>query len=328
VANSQKSALGGQAVIEGVMIRSERYCAVAVRRPEGGVSVMLRRLGSSENRIPFIRGIPALFSTLREGLSALHFSALEVMPEKEKESEGKLAIVSSLLIGFIFAFLFFGAVPHSVVAGVGRLLGVESLQDGRSLEFQVADGAVRLALFGLFLWAISKMKDIQRVFQYHGAEHQVVHAYEKGLDLREENLKEMPTAHARCGTSFLALIIVISIVLFACVFTFIPRIFTNEFLNHLAVLLIKVALVLPIASISYEVLKASSRGNVLFRIVAWPGLAFQRLTTAEPDASQRVVAKIALLMCLQAEDILGTGTEVIMRYNNDNEALGTAGAQA
>jgi uncharacterized protein YqhQ len=310
------------------MIRSERYCAVTVRRPAGGVSVMVRRIGVLDSYIPFVRGIPALVSTLKEGMSALKFSAKEVMPEKEEETEGKLAIVSSLMMGFLFAFLFFGALPHAVVAGLGGFLAIESLEDGKSLAFQIADGVARLAFFALFLWIISKMKDIRRVFQYHGAEHQVVHAYERGLDLTEENLREMPTAHPRCGTSFLALIVVISILLFAVVFAFIPRMFSRGLFNHVVFLLIKVFLVFPIASIAYEVLKASSKGGTLFKVIALPGLAFQRLTTAEPDTSQRKVAKIALLMCLNAEKVLGTSDEVTKRYNSDDEVFGTAGVQS
>lgn len=321
VENRQKSVLGGQAVVEGVMISSNRYSAVTVRRPEGGISVMVRRLTSTENLIPFVRGIPALIMTVREGLRALDFSAEEAMPEKEKGTKTELAIVSSLLMGFIFAFLFFGALPHAVVAGLGKVLRIESLQDGTSVHFHLADGITRLAFFTLFLWAISKMKDIRRVFQYHGAEHQVVHAYERGLELTEENLRAMPTAHVRCGTSFLALIVVISIVLFACVFAVVPRLSTNDLVNHLALLLIKVGLVLPIASISYEVLKASSKGGVLFNVITLPGIAFQRFTTANPDASQRTIAKIALLMCLNAQEILGTSDEVIIRYNSEEDAL-------
>src|SRR6266852_5433853 len=232
---------GGQAVIEGVMIRGRHTVALACRRPDGGIyryreplrSPLVR---SRLARAPFVRGVVVLWESVSYGMRMLVRSAEIQMPEGEKLSGGGNAGV--LVVALAAAVILFIGVPYLVTGLVQRLVP-------SSILLNVAEGVIRLALLLGYLVAISFMRDIRRVFGYHGAEHMTIHAFEHGDPLTTERIAPYPTAHPRCGTAFLLFVALVAIGLFA----FLPRV------NLLVDLVTRLLLVIPVASISYEVLR-------------------------------------------------------------------------
>jgi uncharacterized protein YqhQ len=280
---SPAAAYGGQAVIEGVMIRGRRTVALACRQPDGAIyryrepldSVMLR---SRVARAPFVRGLVVLWDSLAYGLRMLVKSAdVQLAPEERSSSTG--ANNAAMFIAGGFALVVFIGIPY---------VATQALREAvpSSLLLNLGEGALRLALFLGYLGAISFLPDIRRVFAYHGAEHMTIHAFEHGDPLTPERIEPYPTAHPRCGTAFLLLVVVVAILLFA----FVPR--TSLIVDLVA----RLALVIPVASISYEVLKlgAAHEGNPAFRVVVAPGLFLQRITTRRPDRSMIEVAVASL----------------------------------
>lgn len=298
-----KIKLGGQAVIEGVMIRSQKWFCIAIRKNSGEIVLKTERWFSFIEKykflkLPVLRGCVVLWESLHNGIAALSFSAKENMPEKYMESKNltTFSIVSTIIFSFFLAFFFFAVLPHFLTWFIGLGLKNETLREGKGFLFHIVDGFIKVALFLCFIYIISKMKDIQRVFQYHGAEHKSVNAYENGEELNVENLKKYSTIHPRCGTTFIMIVIVISIIIFAMVFPFLPSISNNTILNQLAFIGIKLLVILPIAGLCYEIIKLSenhSRSPIIKALVIW-GLLLQKITTKEPDDNQLEVAIVAV----------------------------------
>jgi uncharacterized protein YqhQ len=301
--------VGGQAVIEGVMMRSPKAFAIAVRRPDGKIELSIRRWVSLWERVkflryPFLRGAVVLLETVFNGISALNFSAKVSMPEegKEKREESDMAIIVTMIVAFAFGLFLFVALPHYLTIIFSRLMGREL--DVSSIMFHIVDGVIKIVIFLAYLYFISLLKDIRRVFMYHGAEHKSIFAYENNEELTVENARKYTTHHPRCGTSFLLIVILVSIFLFAIVFPFIPDFVSNKWLNNAIMVLIKIVLMLPVAGISYEFLKFSSKyqKNPVLQVLIYPGLLLQRITTQPPTDDMLEVAIISILAVLREEE--------------------------
>jgi uncharacterized protein YqhQ len=277
------TAYGGQAVIEGVMIRGRHTVALACRRPDGGIyryreplrSLLLR---SRAARLPFVRGLVVLWESLTYGMRMLMRSADVQVEESEQQASGPSTTIV-MGIALVVALGVFVGIPY---------LTTQLLRSAvpSTLLLNLGEGALRMALFLGYLGAISLMPDIRRVFAYHGAEHMTIHAFEHGDPLTPERIEPYPTAHPRCGTAFLLFVVVVSIILFA----FVPR--TNLVVDLVA----RLGLVIPVASLSYEILKlgaAYERYPALRALVA-PGLLLQGLTTRRPDRGMVEIAVASL----------------------------------
>jgi uncharacterized protein YqhQ len=276
---------GGQAVIEGVMIRGRRTIALACRKPDGGIyryrepldSLLVR---SRVARAPFIRGVFVLWESLRYGMRMLMRSAdVQLAGEDDQPQMGKGGNAAFMFVGLAVALVLFIGVPY-VATGFMRSL-IPS-----SLALNVAEGVLRLALLLGYLVAISFLPDIRRVFAYHGAEHMTIHAFEHGDPLDERHVAPYPTAHPRCGTAFLLFVVVIAVAAFA----FVPRV------NLVVDLVVRLALVIPVAAVSYEVLRlgAGHEDNPFMRLAVAPGLLLQAITTRRPDGPMIEVAIASL----------------------------------
>ena len=283
---------GGQAVIEGVLIRGRRTLALACRRPNGEIYRYREALDSPLQRsrlarAPLVRGIVILWESLSHGLRMLMRSA-DVQLEGEAQQLGSAGGAGFMAVTGLVAVLVFVGLPYLATQALRGQ--VES-----SLALNVAEGLVRLALLLGYLYAISFMPDIRRVFAYHGAEHMTIHAFEHGDPLAVGSVRPYPTAHPRCGTAFLLLVVVVSIALFA----FLPR--TNLVVDLVA----RLALVLPVAALSYEVLRfgAAHETNPLVRAIVVPGLLLQRITTRRPDDGMIEVAIASLEEALAGDAV-------------------------
>ena len=273
---------GGQAVIEGVMIRGKRTIGLACRKPDGGIYRYRETLDSPlmrsrVARAPFVRGIFILWESLRYGMRMLMRSADVQLAADQKPSGG--ASSAAMGLGLVAALALFVGVPY-------LLTGLLRAAVPSTLALNVAEGVLRLALLLGYLVAISFLPDIRRVFAYHGAEHMTIHAFEHGDPLDARHVEPYPTAHPRCGTAFLLFVVVIAIVAFA----FVPR------LNLIVDLVARLALVIPVASVAYEVLRfgAGHEGNPLMRLAVAPGLLLQAITTRRPDDAMIEVAIASL----------------------------------
>jgi uncharacterized protein YqhQ len=286
----EKINVGGQAVIEGVMMRAPRSVAIAVRRPSGEIVVKCELVAPLSERypmvkLPIIRGAVALFQSLVIGIKALNFSANEAMVEEQPEGakgEQELsswAMAGTMAVAFAFGIGLFFVLPLYAT----RLLTQYALISDTNVIFNLVDGVIRVIVFLLYIWGISRMKDIKRVFQYHGAEHKSIFAHEAGETLTVENVRRYSRLHPRCGTSFLLIVMLVSI----AVFSLIPKLWPFYLKAGARVVLLPL-----IAGISYEFLKWGARheANPLVRLLIAPGLALQRLTTGEPDDAQVEVA--------------------------------------
>lgn len=282
--------VGGQAVIEGVMMRAPRSVAIAVRRPNGEIVVRKELVVPLSERfpivkLPILRGAVALFSSLIIGIKALNFSANEAMTEEEKDKEGdkagaelsSWAMAGTMTVAFGFGICLFFLFPLYLTKLMTPVIG------DNNIIFNLVDGVIRVLVFMLYIWGISRMNDIQRVFQYHGAEHKSIFAYEAGEELTIENVRRYSRLHPRCGTSFLLIVMLVSI----AVFSLIPKLWPFAFKAGSRIVLLPM-----IAGISYEFLKwsAKNEANALVKMIITPGLALQRLTTGEPDDAQLEVA--------------------------------------
>jgi uncharacterized protein YqhQ len=284
----EKINVGGQAVIEGVMMRAPRAMAIAVRRPTGEIVVRKEEMIPLGERfpvvkLPIVRGAVALFHSLVMGVTALNFSANEAMVEEDaKEGEEKKdistwAMAGTMAVAFGFGILLFFIMPLYLTKLLVPVIG------DSNIIFNLVDGVIRVVVFLLYIGTISRMKDIQRVFQYHGAEHKSIFAFEAGEELTVENVRKYSCLHPRCGTSFLLIVMVVSIV----IFSLIPKLWPF-YLKAVS----RVVFLPLIAGVSYEFLKWSAKNDQspLVRLIITPGLALQRLTTREPDDSQLEVA--------------------------------------
>ncbi len=290
--------VGGQAVIEGVMMKAPSRLCVAVRRPSGEILVKNDPLRSLAARWPvlgwpFVRGPVVLGETLVQGMKALSFSAQQAL-EEEGEELGSWALLLTLVVAIGAGLGLFVALPHLLSLGLGRV--VPGGFSTHSFWFHLVDGAIKVALFGGYLWIISLMRDIRRVFEYHGAEHKAIYCYESGGRLCVETARGYPRLHPRCGTAFLLVVLVVSILVFAVALPLLPRLAARGWLTQALLIGLKIVLMLPIAGVSYEVIRMAGKkqGRGLWGALIWPGLQLQRLTTREPSDDQIEIALAAL----------------------------------
>ena len=276
-----KKFVGGQAVIEGVMMRGPGVTATAVREPAGTIVVQKEPTKSIADtypilKKPFLRGCVALYESLVIGMKALSFSAKAAGDEEEEMSNSEIAI--TMVISTIFAIAVFLALPTFIVKFI------PGVQDNH-VVLNLIEGVIRLVLFLLYIWGIGLTKDIQRVFQYHGAEHKTIHTYELDLPLTVENVRKQSRLHARCGTNFLLIVMVVSIFVFAFL----------GWPNLLERILSRVLLMPVVAGIAYEVIHLAGRSEHSFvKALIKPGLVLQYMTTREPEDDQIEVAIRAL----------------------------------
>tara|TARA_B100001123_G_C15322044_1_gene1028274 strand:- start:2415 stop:3314 length:900 start_codon:yes stop_codon:yes gene_type:complete len=289
--NTSAPMYGGQAVIEGVMIRARTCCTVAVRRPNGKIVRHVLPLHSWANGklrlIPLVRGIVVLLETMIIGMKALAISSSESSGEELIDKPGKLSMAITLFIAFIFSIGIFFLLP----------LYLSEIFDNsfeNELMSNIVEGVLRLILFIGYIWLIGQFKDIKRVFGYHGAEHMTVHLVEKKDTLSVNNVKKYPPEHARCGTSFLLTVVFISILFFIIV----PR---EPFWFLIVSRIIFVPL---IAGISYELIRFSGRysTNFLVNLIGYPNLLLQKLTTRNPDDSMIEVAINAMEYAIELDN--------------------------
>ena len=318
---SDKILYGGQALIEGVMMRGRRFVAAAVRDPNGLVISTSEPIapaiyGGAWARIPFLRAVTILWDTLVLGTKMLMYSANIAVAEEMKKDEAPVAetVVASenrsastsagipagvafgtLAVSLAFGIGLFFVLPLFLVSLVDPILTARiASPDAASLASNILEGLIRLVIFLAYIWAISLMPDVRRVFQYHGAEHKTIAADEAGAPLTPESIQRFSKEHPRCGTGFLLVVVVVSIFVFALLGR--PPIVWR--------VVSRIVLVPVVAALSYELIKFSSahQGNPLLNwLVVKPSLALQSLTTREPDAAMIEVA-VAALQRVQAEE--------------------------
>jgi uncharacterized protein YqhQ len=291
---TKKHDVGGQAVIEGVMMRSKRDVVTAVRK-NGKIICKHDRLKkkSKFSQAFFIRGIVNLFEMLVLGIKTLNWSASKQTDDDEELSDW--AIVLTMIVSFAFAILLFVFLPYALT----YLTGVK--ETNNPIWFNLIDGIIKVGILVLYVYLISRLKDVKRVFQYHGAEHKAVFCYEAGKELTVKNAMKYSTLHPRCGTAFIMIVILIGIFLFSLIPIAIQSIFP-DFIS-LSLILKKLILFptrilfLPIiAGFGYEILKFGSKhqSNPIFRSLTLPGLWIQKITTQKPNKKQIEVALFAL----------------------------------
>lgn len=278
----EKMSVGGQAVIEGVMMRGKDKVAVAVRQPDGNIVVDVKDVNSIRDKYPILkkpllRGVVALFESLHDGMKALAYSA-QMSGEEDEQLDSKemaMTIATSILL----------AIGLFIVLPTWSMRFMHTLTEDPML-LNLAEGIMRMMIFLIYIASISAMEDIQRVFQYHGAEHKTIYCYEAGLPLEVDNVRNFTTLHPRCGTNFLMIVMMISMF----VFTFLG------WPNLLERIASRVILMPVIAGISYEIIRFAGAhcDNPVVHCAIMPGLALQKLTTRQPDDSQIEVAIASL----------------------------------
>ncbi|MBT4791685.1 MAG: DUF1385 domain-containing protein [Halobacteriovoraceae bacterium] len=323
----QYTSIGGQAVIEGVMMRSPNAFVVAVRKPNG--EIRLRRdqwYGLSQKipffKKPFLRGIIMLFEAMANGILSLNYSAnialeeemkaealkkgktLEEYEAEKKKSESIdwmtfFTIALSLTLGLgLFVF-----VPHASTEAINQIFKLGWSLDGYA--FHLIDGCIKACIFVIYIKLIGYVPDIKRVFQYHGAEHKSIATFEAGEELSIENAKKYSKLHPRCGTSFIFFLLFISIIIFSGLFTALP---IGEGLpnipKHILAVVVKICFMIPIAGVSYEIIKFAGKHieHPFCKALSAPGMMLQRLTTREPDDSQLEVALSSIKAVLFLEE--------------------------
>ncbi len=273
---------GGQAVMEGVMIRGPRHMAIAVRAPDGTIvrkgEALTGVYTGWPRRVPILRGMVVLYETLALGVRALTWSSQVALGQEEEEvSSTQLAVMLGVML-LLVAVIFFAG-PVLLTSWLGRVIGNDYAE-------VIAEGLLRLAMLVGYIWLIGRMKDVRRVFAYHGAEHRTIHAYEHGRALTPANIREYPNAHPRCGTAFLLTVMVISLAVFVLLGT--PPIWLR--------IVERIVLIPIIAALAYEVLRLAQRfeDNAVFSLLYRPNIWLQSLTTRDPDDAQIEVAVAAL----------------------------------
>lgn len=293
---SRYSGIGGQAVLEGIMMKNKEKYAVAVRKPNGEIDVELENYqgvmhGSKLTQIPFIRGVFNFIDSLILGTKALNHSAS--FYEEEDEAETKLdkamdkmtkgnaeKVLTGIttVIAFVLAIGIFVVLPYFLASLLDGFIRNQSLM-------AIIEGVIRILIFFLYVWGISAMKDIRRLYQYHGAEHKCINCIEKGRPLTVHNVMRSSRLHKRCGTSFIFFVMFVSIILF----------FFIRVDNVVAKVCLRILLMPVVAGISYEIIRLAGRTDNLFiRILSAPGMWFQRMTTKDPDESMAEVAIAAV----------------------------------
>lgn len=302
MSNTKKTSIGGQAIIEGVMMRGPHKTAMAVRKSNGEIIIETNDNGTKKPKkiwtLPIIRGCVNFVESLIIGMKALMFSADQIDIEDEEETESKfdkwledkfgdkikdIVIYFSIALSLVLSIAMFIMLPTVITRGIEWILKSTPLAAAAATKLftSITEGIIKLGIFIGYLALVSQMKDIKRVFEYHGAEHKTIACYEHGEELTVENIKKHSRFHPRCGTSFLLFVMIVSIILFAVL----PK--TGIFLR----MLMRLLLLPAVAGISYEIIKWAGRSdNKVVQLLSKPGLWLQRLTTREPDASQIEVA--------------------------------------
>lgn len=286
----KKLSVGGQAVIEGVMMRGPEKVAVAVRKPDGDIALDVKPVSSIRDRYPILkkpllRGVIALYESLADGMNALTYSA-QISGDEEEELSDK-EMVMTIATSVALAIGLFIVIPTWSMRFIHNLTADPML-------LNLAEGCMRMAIFLAYISSISMMEDIQRVFQYHGAEHKTIFTYEAGLPLTVENVRPFGRLHPRCGTNFLMIVMLISMF----VFTFLG--WPNLFMRIAS----RVVLMPVIAGISYEIIRfaGNHNDNPIVHAAIMPGLCLQKLTTREPDDSMLEVAIASVKAVLPEDD--------------------------
>ena len=300
-----KLRVGGQAVIEGVMMRAPGKVATAVREPGGKIAVETKDVNSISDRYPILkkpmlRGTVTLIESLVLGIRSLSYSAKMAGEEDEQLSDKEMAM--TIAVAFLLASVLFIAIP----TGAAKLFHFIT-EDPFFLNLM--EGFLRLFIFLGYIWGISRMKDIRRVFQYHGAEHKTIFCYEAGLPLTVENVQKFPRLHPRCGTAFLLIVMLVSIFVYA--FMGWPELWLR--------ILSRIVLLPVVAGISYEIIRvAGCSGNPIVHAAILPGLWLQYLTTRPPEDEMVEVAIESLKAALPEEEIVeGSGNYLAVESAED-----------
>jgi len=327
------TSIGGQALIEGIMMKSPEKTALSVRLPDGSIDTEMLDHKSLRQKykilnIPIIRGVVGFVESMVQGYKAMMISAdksgftdLEEEPKKEKQTETvedavtdsdiektdetqkteaqtekkdsmllNIVMVLGVVLGVALSVVLFMYLPRLFVQGIEWLINGELPKIARSFIEQF----LKLAVFVLYVWLVSRMKDIKRVFMYHGAEHKTIFCYEKGLELTVENVRKQRRFHPRCGTSFMILMILISVILSTVVQIIFPKVYNLAWLW----VVVKILMIPLTCGIGFEVLKFCGKfDNILTRIISAPGLWLQRITTVEPEDDMIEIAIAALKAC-------------------------------
>ena len=301
--SGEETLVGGQAVLEGVMMRSPHAWAIAVRKPSGEVATHCEPLERPSEihkwmGWPVVRGVMTLGYAMTLGFRALRFSANVALDQIPADEQGKKVEISgwvaavNIAISLAFFIFMYKFLPLAAATGLKRVNPVFA----NPIIFNLVDGVIRIALFLLFIWGVSLMKDIRRVYQYHGAEHKTVFAFENGDPLTEGTVQKYSTFHPRCGTSFLMTVMIFSILVYIVANAIFP---VTTFWSRFAT---RIVLLPVIAGLSYEIIRfaAKHRGS-LFALMTAPGLWLQRITTQPPSDDQVHCAIVALDQAMELE---------------------------
>ncbi len=288
--------IGGQAVIEGVMFKSKNFLTISTINKDK-ITTKKEKKNSLTNKklfnLPLIRGIIIFIETLIIGIKTLNYSANQTLEEENKnEKISTFQILLTILLAFGLAILIFKFIPLTITQFTANKINIQT----NTVSFNLIEGLLKVIMLILYILIISRMKDVKRVFQYHGAEHKAVNCYENNLPLEMENVKKFSTLHPRCGTSFILFALILSII----AYSFIPK-----DVNFLYNLLYRILLLPLIIAIAYELIKLSSKKYKIpfLRILIIPGLLLQKLTTKEPDEKQLKVSITALQELLKLETL-------------------------
>jgi uncharacterized protein YqhQ len=305
VVSESKPYIGGQAVIEGVMMRAPGCMSIAVRKPDGSIAITEGPMsGAARSPIwkwPFFRGVGTLVESMSLGYRALRFSAEQQLTEEEREKAGGSGS-GALFFSTLLALGLFVALPQVAAAGTGQLFGLEL--DVQHWSFHALTGGFKLVVLTAYLGLISQLPDIQRVFQYHGAEHKTIYAYEEGLPLTVENVRKQSTLHPRCGTTFLIVVVLVSVIA-GSIATPLLLPDVEGWTAQALTLAIRIGLLPVIAGVSYELQRFSARYCTTgpLRVLLWPGFLFQKITTREPDDAQIEIAITAMRTAMWRESV-------------------------
>ena len=331
------TAIGGQALIEGIMMKSPEKTAIGVRMPDGNIDITYNQTKSIKEKykilgLPVIRGVVSFVESMVEGYKALMYSAdksgfTDIEEETEKENDipnenakteekkdtkliVTIAVAVGTVLGVALSVVLFMLIPRLFVSLLEKVFSTEFSKIARSSVEQL----LKLAVFVLYVWIVSFMKDIKRVFMYHGAEHKTIFCYEKGLPLTVENVRKQRRFHPRCGTSFMILMILVSIIFSTIVQIIFPTVYNLAFLW----VLIKILLIPVVCGAGYEILKICGKyDNVITKIISAPGLWLQRITTKEPEDNMIEVAIAALKACEPKVPDVDRSVD-LKEENNDN----------
>lgn len=277
-------------------MRAPGCFTVAVRRPDGTVAVKEESMAAPERsklwKLPGFRGVATLVESMRLGYRALHFSAEQQMTAEEKAKPGNVNSNVAILISVAFAIGLFIALPQGLAWGAGKVFHSELLPS--DWRYQAIIGGFKLAVITSYMVFLSRVPEMRRVFQYHGAEHKTIFAYEAGLPLTVENVRAQSTLHPRCGTTFLIVVVAVSVLVFIAVAPMVS--FMTGFLGQIQVLAMRLLLLPLIAAIAYELQRFSAKYCTTgpLRVLLWPGFLFQKITTREPDEEQIEIAIAAM----------------------------------